>query len=108
MKNTMKKPVAILVEKLHPFAGHPFKVKDDAEMNTLIESVQTQGILSPLIVQPIDSTDEYDVISGHRRLHAAQKAGITERCLPIRKHRGAREKRYSFGYAVFLILALMK
>ena len=78
MKNTMKKPVAILVEKLHPFAGHPFKVKDDAEMNTLIESVQTQGILSPLIVQPIDSTDEYDVISGHRRLHAAQKAGITE------------------------------
>ena len=74
----MKKPVAILVEKLRPFAGHPFKVKDDAEMNTLIESVQTQGILSPLIVQPIDSTDEYDVISGHRRLHAAQKAGITE------------------------------
>ena len=78
MKNTMKKPVAIPVEKLRPFAGHPFKVKDDAEMNTLIESVQTQGILSPLIVQPIDSTDEYDVISGHRRLHAAQKAGITE------------------------------
>lgn len=45
MKNTMKKPVAIPVEKLHPFTGHPFKVKDDAEMNTLIESIQTQGIL---------------------------------------------------------------
>ena len=44
MKNTMKKPVAIPVEKLRPFAGHPFKVKDDAEMNTLIESIQTQGI----------------------------------------------------------------
>ena len=78
MKNTMKKPVAIPVEKLRPFAGHPFKVKDDAEMNTLIESVQTQGILSPLIVRPIESTDEYEVISGHRRLHAAVKAGIAE------------------------------
>ena len=78
MKNTMKKPVAIPVEKLHPFTGHPFNVKDDAEMNTLIESIQTQGILSPLIVRPIENTDKYEVISGHRRLHAAQKAGITE------------------------------
>lgn len=78
MKNTMKKPVAIPVEKLHPFAGHPFKVKDDAEMNTLIESIQMQGVLSPLIVRPIENTDEYEVVSGHRRLHAAQKAGITE------------------------------
>lgn len=78
MKNTMKKPVAIPVEKLRPFDGHPFKVKDDEEMNTLIESIQTQGILSPLIVRPIENTEEYEVISGHRRLHAAQKAGITE------------------------------
>lgn len=78
MKNTMKKPVAIPVEKLRPFAGHPFKVKDDDEMNTLIESIQTQGVLSPLIVRPIENTDEYEVVSGHRRLHAAQKAGITE------------------------------
>ena len=78
MKNTMKKPVAIPVEKLRPFAGHPFKVKDDDEMNTLIESIQTQGVLSPLIVRPVENTDEYEVISGHRRLHAAQKAGILE------------------------------
>ena len=78
MKNTMKKPVNIPVEKLRPFEGHPFKVKDDEEMNTLIESVQTQGILSPLIVRPIENTEEYEVISGHRRLHAAVKAGITE------------------------------
>lgn len=78
MKNTMKKPVAIPVEKLHPFTGHPFKVRDDDEMNTLIESIQTQGILSPLIVRPIENTEEYEVVSGHRRLHAAQKAGITE------------------------------
>ena len=78
MKNTMKKPVAIPVEKLRPFAGHPFKVRDDDEMNTLIESIQTQGVLSPLIVRPIENTDEYEVVSGHRRLHAAKKAGITE------------------------------
>ena len=61
MKNTMKKPVAIPVEKLRPFARHPFKVKDDDEMNTLIESIQTQGVLSPLIVRPIEDTDEYEV-----------------------------------------------
>ena len=78
MKNTMKKPANIPISTLRPFEGHPFKVKDDEEMNTLIESVQTQGILSPLIVRPIESTDEYEVISGHRRLHAAVKAGITE------------------------------
>lgn len=78
MKNTMKKPVNIPVEKLRPFDGHPFKVKDDEEMNTLIESVQTVGILSPLIVRPIENTEEYEVISGHRRLHAAVKAGIIE------------------------------
>ena len=78
MKNTMKKPVNIPVSKLRPFEGHPFKVKDDAEMNTLIESIQTQGVFSPLIVRPIENTDEYEVISGHRRLHAAQKAGIIE------------------------------
>ena len=78
MKNTRNQPVNIPVSKLRPFEGHPFKVKDDEEMNTLIESVQTQGILSPLIVRPIENTEEYEVISGHRRLHAAVKAGITE------------------------------
>ena len=78
MKNTMKKPVNVPVSKLRPFEGHPFKVKDDEEMNALIESVQTQGILSPLIVRPIENTEEYEVISGHRRLHAAVKAGIRE------------------------------
>ena len=78
MKNTMKNPVNIPVSKLRPFEGHPFNVKDDDEMSTLIESVQTVGILSPLIVRPIENTEEYEVISGHRRLHAAVKAGIRE------------------------------
>ena len=77
MNNTMKTPVAIPVSKLHPFEGHPYKVLDNEEMNTLIESIQTQGILSPLIVRPTENTtDEYEVVSGHRRLHAAVKAGL--------------------------------
>lgn len=72
------KQTNIAVSKLRPFENNPYQVRDDAEMNTLIESIQTQGILSPLIVRPIENTDEYEVISGHRRLHAAVKAGIAE------------------------------
>jgi len=76
MKITMKKPVAIPVEKLHPFEENPYKVIDNDEMNILITSIQEIGITEPLIVRPIENTDEYEVISGHRRLHAAQKAGL--------------------------------
>ena len=68
----------ITINKLHPFENNPYQVRDDAEMDALLESIQKNGILSPLIVRPIENTDEYEVISGHRRLHAAQKAGITE------------------------------
>ena len=74
----LKAPVNIPVEKIHPFEGHPYKVLDNEEMNTLIESIQEQGILSPIHLRPIENTDEYEVISGHRRLHAAVKAGIKE------------------------------
>ena len=63
------------IEKLRPFDGHPFQVKDDAEMDQLVFSVLTQGLLTPIIVRATD-TDEYEVISGHRRLRACQKAGI--------------------------------
>ena len=72
------KQTNIAVSKLRPFENNPYQVRDDAEMNTLIESIQTQGILSPLIVRPTENTEEYEVISGHRRLHAAVKAGISE------------------------------
>ena len=72
------KQTNIAVSKLRPFENNPYQVRDDAEMNTLIESIQMQGVLSPLIVRPIENTDEYEVVSGHRRLHAARKAGITE------------------------------
>ena len=72
------KQTKIAVSKLRSFENNPYQVRDDAEMNTLIESIQMQGVLSPLIVRPIENTDGYEVVSGHRRLHAARKAGITE------------------------------
>ena len=73
-----KKAANIQVDKLRTFEGHPFKVLDDGDMDNLIESIRQQGIISPLIVRTIESTDEYEVISGHRRLHAAIKAGLSE------------------------------
>ena len=69
----------ISINKLHEFKDHPYKVLDNDEMNSLIESVQEQGIMSPLIVRPLEgTTDEYEIISGHRRFRAAQKAGLSE------------------------------
>ena len=80
--NTMnpprKKAANIKVDKLRTFEGHPFKVIDNEDMEALAESIKTQGIISPLIVRPIENTDEYEVVSGHRRLHAAIKAGLSE------------------------------
>ncbi|MBR3815180.1 MAG: ParB/RepB/Spo0J family partition protein [Clostridia bacterium] len=74
----IKSPVNIPVSKIHPFEGNPYKVLDNDEMNTLICSIQEQGILTPIIIRPIENTDEYEVISGHRRLHATVKAGMKE------------------------------
>ena len=69
----------ISINKLHPFKDHPYKVLDNDEMNSLIGSVQEHGILSPLIVRPLEgTTDQYEIISGHRRFRAAQKAGLSE------------------------------
>ena len=81
----------IAIANLHPFEGHPYQVRDDAEMDTLVESIREHGILTPLIVRPMDDTpNEYEVISGHRRLHAAQKAGIVE--VPAFIHTVSREE----------------
>ena len=63
------------IEKLRPFEGHPFKVSDNEEMDQLVESILAQGVLTPLVVRLLDN-GEYEVISGHRRLHACKKAGI--------------------------------
>lgn len=69
----------ISINKLHEFKDHPYQVLDNDEMNSLIESVQQQGIMTPLIVRPLEgTTDEYEIISGYRRFRVAQKAGLTE------------------------------
>ena len=73
-KNTVQ-AAQLPVNKLRPFEGHPFQVKDDAEMEQLVWSILTQGLLTPITVRPLEN-NEYEVISGHRRLHACQKAGI--------------------------------
>ena len=73
MKNMQK----IDVTKLKEFQNHPYKVKHDDEMEMLIESIKEHGILSPIIVRPLEN-DEYEIISGHRRLFASKRAGLAE------------------------------
>ena len=73
--NTPPRAEFLPIDKLRPFENHPFRVKDDAEMDQLVFSVLTQGLLTPIVVRTTD-TEEYEVISGHRRLRACQKAGI--------------------------------
>ena len=75
MNTSPPKAEYLPIDKLKPFADHPFQVKDDDEMDQLVFSVLTQGLLTPITVRATD-TDEYEVISGHRRLRACQKAGI--------------------------------
>ena len=75
MNTSPPKAEYLPIDKLKPFDGHPFQVKDDNEMDQLVFSVLTQGLLTPITVRATD-TDEYEVISGHRRLRACQKAGI--------------------------------
>lgn len=76
MKNTKKN---ISIEKLLPFENHPYKVQDNEEMDALAESIKAHGVVSPIIVRPLENTaDEYEIISGHRRVMASRKAGITE------------------------------
>ena len=73
----IKSPVNIPVSKIHPFEGNPYKVLDNDEMNNLIESIQQKGVISPIVVRPLENTDdEYELISGHRRLRASVKAGL--------------------------------
>lgn len=76
MKNTKKN---ISIDKLHPFKNHPYKVQDNDEMERLAESIKQNGVVSPVIVRPMeDMPDEYEIISGHRRVMASRKAGMKE------------------------------
>ena len=76
MKSTKK---IIAIDKLRAFENHPYKVQDNEEMEALAESIKEHGIVSPVIVRPLENTiDEYEIISGHRRVMASRKAGISE------------------------------
>ena len=91
MKNETKKSAAkvvkqpkpklmnIKIEKLHPFENHPYKVLDDEPMTELVESIKEYGLLNRIIVRPLeDKPDEYEIISGHRRVHAADLLEMKE------------------------------
>ena len=65
----------IEISRIHSFANHPFKVLDDDKMDDLVESIKQNGVLTPVLVRP-DKNNSYEMISGHRRMHAAIKAGL--------------------------------
>lgn len=79
MNERNREAVRLPIDQLYPFVRHPYQVRDDAEMEELAQSVRENGILSPVIVRPLESgPDRYEIVSGHRRVRAAQKAGLTE------------------------------
>ncbi|MEI3057689.1 MAG: ParB/RepB/Spo0J family partition protein [Eubacteriales bacterium] len=79
VKEPKPKLMNIKLEKLHPFRNHPYKVIDDESMAELIESIKQYGMLSRIIVCPLeDKPEEYEIISGHRRVHAAELLGMKE------------------------------
>ena len=65
----------IEISRIHSFANHPFKVLDDDKMDDLVKSIKQNGVLTPVLVRP-DKNNSYEMISGHRRMHAAIKAGL--------------------------------
>lgn len=64
------------IASIHPFAGHPFKVVDDEKMQDLVESVRGNGVITPVLIRPAEN-NQYEMISGHRRMHAAELAGLS-------------------------------
>ena len=79
VKQPKPKLMNIKIEKLHPFENHPFKVLDDSSMTELVASIKEYGLLNRVIVRPIENnTEEYEIISGHRRVHAAELLEIKE------------------------------
>ena len=79
VKQPKPKLMNIRLKKLHPFENHPFKVLDDDSMTELIESIKEYGLLNRIIVRPLeDNTEKYEIISGHRRVHAAELLEIKE------------------------------
>ena len=69
--------VYLPTDKLRTFAEHPYKIIDNDEMASLVESIKTQGVLTPIVVRPMEN-GEYEIVSGHRRVFACRKLGIFE------------------------------
>ena len=79
LKQSKPKLMNIKIEKLHPFENHPYKVLDDESMKELVGSIKEYGLLNRIIVRPLeDKPEEYEIISGHRRVHAAELLGMKE------------------------------
>ncbi|HEZ7986759.1 MAG TPA: ParB/RepB/Spo0J family partition protein [Ruminococcus sp.] len=79
VKEPKPKLMNIKLEKLHPFKSHPYKVLDDESMTELVESIKEYGLLNRIIIRPLeDKPDEYEIISRHRRVHAAELLEIKE------------------------------
>ncbi len=77
MQDDATRIVYLPTDKLHPFSEHPYKVIDNDEMKSLVESIKTQGVLTPIVVRPTEN-GEYEIVSGHRRVFACKKLGIFE------------------------------
>lgn len=73
---SMEGSVMVKIKDIYPFKDHPFKVLDDEKMEELVESIKANGVLSPVLVRPRTPEQGYEMISGHRRLHASKKAGL--------------------------------
>ena len=85
VKEPKPKLMNIKLEKLHPFENHPYKVLDDEPMTELVESIKEYGLLNRIIVRPLeDKPDEYEIISGHRRVRAAELLEMKE--VPVVVH----------------------
>ena len=79
VKEPKPKLMNIKLEKLHPFKSHPYKVLDDSSMTELVESIKEYGLLNRIIVRPLENnTEKYEIISGHRRVHAAELLEMKE------------------------------
>ncbi len=77
-KKQKPKLANIKIEKLKPFEGHPYKIVNDESMEELKNSIQEKGLLNRILVRQLENTEEYEIISGHRRVHAAELLGIKE------------------------------
>ena len=71
----LEKVQILSLSDLHPFTGHPFQVRDDEEMDRMVDSVKEYGVMTPAIVRP-RREGGYEIVAGHRRCHASQRAGL--------------------------------